>query len=410
MYVIRPQIYLVSFLVAIILMPLSVTAAGQTTIKKIRDIQFTDITHDQVTVTWAPSDRPNVRYRVWLKDVYGNTLAKRRTRQTSLVMTHLYPESKYYIKVRAIQQPGTRGRWSPMQSFTTTVKPSIITKTIFAGDVMLSRYVARATERTGDFAAPFAHIADEFKQNDLAFINLEAPFKESGPWDVPDNTMSFKVNPRMMEGLQLAGIDIASLANNHIYNAGQSGVDYTKQYLIDNGMAYCLEHWDIREVNELKFAFLCYSYDLNLDTTKLIDDIQEVQGLGADVIIVSMHNGTEYTETITNSQSNFAHTAIDYGADLVIGHHPHVVQRMEEYNGKYIFYSLGNLIFDQDWSWQTQLGAVVKITWQDDAVQKIEFKPIKIDQNFQPRFMGFEEGKEVLGRLRVSNYEIITQP
>ncbi|HBY73169.1 MAG TPA: hypothetical protein DEG44_00560 [Candidatus Kerfeldbacteria bacterium] len=390
-----------------IVLPAALMADDVSIIKKIRNVSFTDITHDQVTVQWTPPAGSNLRYRVWLKDASGNTLAKRRTQQTSIVLTYLYPETKYYIKVRAVQSSHVTGKWSIAQSFTTTAKPPVITNTIFAGDVMLSRYVARATEQTGDMAAPFVNIADEFTRNDLAFVNLEAPFQEYGPWDVADDSMTFKVNPQMMEGLQLAGIDIVSLANNHVYNAGQAGVDYTKQYLADNRIAYCLEHWDIREVNGLQFAFLCYSYDLNLDIDKLIADLQEVQNLGADVIIVSMHNGAEYTETISSSQSNFAHLAIDYGADLVIGHHPHVVQRMEEYNGKYIFYSLGNLIFDQDWSWPTQLGAVVKVTWENDQAKKIEFKPIKIDDDFQPRLMDFAEGKEVLGRLQVSDYELV---
>lgn len=409
MNVTSPQTYLVSFLLAVILMPLSgVTEGtdGKVKIKKIRDIQFTDITHDQVTVRWSlPSNKP-MRYQVWLKDASGNTLARRRTGTPAMTLAYLYPETTYFIKLRGVRNQRVTGKWSIARSFTTTAKPPTITTTIFAGDAMLSRYVYQATLRSGDFAAPFKNIAAEFAHNDLAFINLEAPFKESGPYDVSDNSMTFKVDPRMIAGLQAAGIDIVSLSNNHIYNAGQAGVDYTKQYLVDNGIAYCLEHWDIREVNGLKFAFLCYSYDLNLDTAKLIDDIHQVQDQRADVIIVSMHNGTEYTETITESQSNFAHTAIDYGADVVIGTHPHVVQRLEEYRGKYIFYSLGNLVFDQDWSWQTQLGAVVKITWENDQAKKIEFKPIKIDYDFQPRFMDFEEGKEVLGRLRVSNYEL----
>ncbi len=401
------RIYGMVFIMLGLLIPASLLADSSPIIKKIRDVNFSEITHDQVTVNWSAPAGSDLQYTVWLKDTFGNTLAIQNTRQTSLTVAYLYPETKYYIKVQAWQDAHTKGRWSIAQSFTTTAKASIITKTIFAGDVMLSRYVARATTNTGNMVAPFINMADEFKQNDLAFVNLEAPFQKYGPWDVSDEAMSFKVNPLMLAGLQSAGIDIVSLANNHIYNAGQTGVDYTKQHLADNGIAYCLEHWDIREVNGLQFAFLCYSYDFNLDANKLIADILEVQGLGVDVIIVSMHNGAEYTENISATQSNFAHTAIDYGADLVIGHHPHVVQRMEKYKGKYIFYSLGNLIFDQDWSWQTQLGAVIKITWENDQAKKIEFKPIKIDYDFQPRFMDFEEGKEVLGRLQVSNYEML---
>ena len=375
--------------------------------KKIREVYFSNFSHDQVEINWKLKKSKNYKYYIRFEDQNRDLISKYRTKRKNINLADLSPETKYYIKIRARNlKNNKRGRWSIAKSFITPAEPPTRTTTIFGGDAMLSRYVHRASGAKGDFDLPFENIAAEFKQNDLAFINLEAPFSEYGPYYVDDYAMSFKVDPQMIDGLKLAGIDIVSLSNNHIYNAGQSGVDYTKQHLVNNSIAYCMEHWDIREVNGLKFAYLCYSYDISLDTNKLINDINEVKNEGADVIIVSMHNGSEYTENISSSQSGFAHTAIDHGADLVIGHHPHVVQRMEEYNGKYIFYSLGNLIFDQDWSWPTQLGAVVKITWEEDNIQKIEFKPIKIDHDFQPRFMDFEEGKEVLSRLRVSEYEI----
>lgn len=396
------------FLVFILLSVIICTpglAKEKNNIKKIRQISFSDVSHEQIKATWKFKNKKKYKYYILLKDVEGNLLARYKTKKKYIALTGLEADTKYYVKIRAGNK-NKKSRWSAAKSFYTDNQPSQEITTIFGGDVMLSRYVHRATVARGDWIAPFARIADEFKQNDLAFINLEAPFKQYGPYHVSDDAMSFKVDPNMMQGMQAAGIDIVSLSNNHVYNAGQAGVDYTKQYLVENGIAYCLESPDIREVKDVKFAFLCYSYALNLDTNKLINDINSVKEQ-ADVIIVSMHNGAEYTENISWSQSNFAHTAIDHGADLVIGHHPHVVQRMEEYKGKYIFYSLGNLIFDQDWSWPTQLGVTVKITWENDDIKKIEYKPIKIDYDFQPRFMGFEEGKEVLGRLRVSNYETI---
>lgn len=393
---------------ALLVLSLAVPVQAEVAIKKIQEPSVSNISTTRVKLSWQlqPENKhQNLTFQIRVYDAQGNLVSRRRTRHQSLILRYLKPETTYYYKIRAKLDPQHKGRWIPLQSFTTQPEPKQITTTIFGGDVMMSRYVGRRVTSSGDYALPFRNIAAEFAQNDLTFINLEAPFKQFGPYTVEDSAMSFKVDPQMIVGLKLADVNVVSLSNNHIYNAGQAGVDFTKQHLVNNGMAYCLEQPDIRQVKNIKFAFLCYSYDINLNTDKLINDIRSVQDK-ADVIIVSMHNGAEYTENISASQSNFAHTAIDYGADVVIGHHPHVVQRLEEYKGKYIFYSLGNLIFDQDWSWQTQLGMVVKMTWEDDEAKKIEFKPIKIDNNFQPRFMDFEEGKQVLQRLRVPNYEI----
>lgn len=375
--------------------------------KKIRDISFTGLSHDSVSLQWGLKRDEGIRYYVRLLDENRNLVAKKRPKESSVAFADLKPEKKYFVKIQAIHDKGrNKSRWSVARSFTTPAAPPPQVTTIFGGDVMLSRYVARASESRGDFSAPFRNIAAEFAQNDLAFVNLEAPFARSGPYFVDDYAMSFRVDPRFIDGLNLAGIDMASLSNNHIYNAGNDGVAYTKEHLVNNGIGYCLETWAIKEVNGTRFAFFCYSYDINLDTNKLISDLESVRGQ-ADVIIVSMHNGAEYTENISASQSGFARAAVDHGADMVIGHHPHVVQRMEEYNGKYIFYSLGNLVFDQDWSHETTLGAVIKVWWEGGEAKKIQFKPVKIDYDFQPRWMDFEEGREVLGRLRVDNYEII---
>jgi poly-gamma-glutamate synthesis protein (capsule biosynthesis protein) len=370
----------------------------------IHNIGFSEIAHDQFKVHWKVKDKDGTKYMVRVTDK-NNVIVRKKAAKKYLLITDLDQETKYWVKIRGINHK-VKGKWSAAKGITTPSREPVETTVLFGGDVMLSRYVGRVTEASGDWTLPFVDIADEFSQNDLVFVNLEAPFKETGPYYVSDDAMTFKVNPEMMAGLKLADINVASLANNHIYNAGSSSVDYTKSYLNENNIEYCFDVPAIQEVNDLKFGFLCYSYDLNLDTNLLISQINEIKDQ-TDFIVVSMHNGSEYTESISSSQSNFAHTAIDNGADLVIGHHPHVVQHMEEYNGKYIFYSLGNLVFDQSWSWPTQLGATVKMTWEDKELKKIEFKPIKIDDDFQPRFMDFEEGLEVLGRLQVDNYEII---
>ena len=110
-----------------------------------------------------------------------------------------------------------------------------------------------------------------------------------------------------------------------------------------------------------------------------------------DIIVVSMHDGTEYAHASNVNQQKFAHTAIESGADLVIGHHPHVVQEVEMYQGKYIFYSLGNFIFDQMWSIDTRQGLAVKILLDKSGVKDVSYVPIMIDDYSQPRLADEKE-------------------
>ncbi|MDE2312447.1 MAG: CapA family protein, partial [Patescibacteria group bacterium] len=140
-----------------------------------------------------------------------------------------------------------------------------------------------------------------------------------------------------------------------------------------------------------------------------------------DFVIATMHAGTEYTRTPNEAQKKFAHAAIDDGADLVIGAHPHWVQTVEQYQGKYIFYSLGNFIFDQNWSQDTREGLVLKIqitkpkaqnpaapgaAMSEDLqgqrtpakLQSIELLPIIIDNSF-PRSATPEETKQILDKI-----------
>jgi poly-gamma-glutamate synthesis protein (capsule biosynthesis protein) len=128
------------------------------------------------------------------------------------------------------------------------------------------------------------------------------------------------------------------------------------------------------ETNGIKICFLGASYASSNNDGKTKNDyvtrVEDVDKLkssilnlksNCDFITVSMHAGTEYTRTPNQKQIDFAHSAIDFGADLVIGHHPHWIQTIEKYKNKYIFYSLGNFIFDQMWSEETKEGLVLKI-------------------------------------------------
>lgn len=123
-------------------------------------------------------------------------------------------------------------------------------------------------------------------------------------------------------------------------------------------------------------------------------------------MIVAFHWGTEYTSTPNSTQIELAHSTIEAGADLIIGNHPHWVQGIEQYKGKFISYSHGNFIFDQMWSQETKEGVLGKYTFNNDGLINVEFIPVIIDEYSQPRFATKAEADRVLQRMKESSLAI----
>ncbi|MFA6526257.1 MAG: CapA family protein [Candidatus Buchananbacteria bacterium] len=274
----------------------------------------------------------------------------------------------------------------------------IITTLIFSGDVMLSRVVNQKMEKYGDWAWPFKNIASTTAAADITIINLESPFTISSNHLVKTGSFSFNADPRSIDGLKLAGVDVAALANNHMTNQGAKGISDTGKILSENNIVPIGAGLNsaearqpvIKEVNGIKFGFLSYAYPddysvagkanagiANMSLEKMTADVKALKPQ-VDNVIILMHAGTEYVNKPNRQQTDFAHATIDAGADLVIGHHPHWVQTTEIYKGKPILYSLGNLIFDQMWSTETQEGALARIILKDKIIDKIEIIPISI--------------------------------
>ena len=147
----------------------------------------------------------------------------------------------------------------------------------------------------------------------------------------------------------------------------------------------------VTEVKGIRIGLVAYTYSndknlagLNVEKMKMA--VKKTLGM-ADMVIVMMHAGVEYQPIAGQQQVDFARAAIDAGAEMVIGHHPHVVQNEEVYKGKYIFYSLGNFVFDQMWSEATRKGLALKISLGKDGVKNIERVPVMIDDYCQPRII-----------------------
>jgi len=277
---------------------------------------------------------------------------------------------------------------------------------IAVGDISFSRGVERIVKKQKDINYPFLEMRDYLKGADLVFGNLETPITK-GP-EIPDFEMIFRSNSDTEQALKHAGFSVLSLANNHTPNFGEQGLKDTFNYLAEAGIKYVGAGNNEQEANQpvyiekkgIKFAFLAYndtdvvpaSYEATnshagtafMRTERMTQAVKEAKQK-TDFVIVSMHSGIEYTDKLNDSQVNFAHAAIDAGADLIIGHHPHVVQTVEKYKGKYIFYSLGNFVFDQPQSQETKEGLAIKIYFAKEGINKISLLPVVMENLAQPR-------------------------
>jgi poly-gamma-glutamate capsule biosynthesis protein CapA/YwtB (metallophosphatase superfamily) len=269
---------------------------------------------------------------------------------------------------------------------------------LFGGDVMFSRFVGKLARDNHDPAWPLHDLAPVLRAADLAFVNLESPFSDRG--HVVDSGMVFKAEPEMIAALVEAGIDIVSTANNHARDCGAYGVEYTLDWLDIHGIANTgtakteeLAHaGTVLTCNGVRFGFLGYTYDQSngnhtdvdlrvptMDIARMRADVQNLLPR-VDAAIVSMHAGTEYAKTPNAQQKAFAHAAIDAGARVVVGHHPHVTQPWERYGAGVIFYSLGNLVFDQFQRTETQHGALAEVIFSGAAISHVNLLPVDIVQ------------------------------
>ncbi|NQT49406.1 CapA family protein [Candidatus Kuenenbacteria bacterium] len=286
------------------------------------------------------------------------------------------------------------------------------------GDIMLSRKVGQQMVKYQDYHYPFFKVMELIEGADLSFGNLESPIQKGSP--VYTGSFLFRADPEVAESLSWTGFDVLSLANNHVLNQGTDGLLKTFGYLSTQEIDYCgamknsenlSAQLAIKEVKGIKIGFLCYAYgpDYYAATKQnpgmiLMNDEQLKLDLESakpqvDLVIVSMHDGVEYNHTSSVHQQNFAHLAIDNGADLIIGHHPHVVQEVEIYKDKYIFYSLGNFVFDQMWSQATREGLAVKLTLTKQGVQNVEYFPVVSENYSQPRHANEVEREKILKYL-----------
>lgn len=192
----------------------------------------------------------------------------------------------------------------------------------------------------------FQNVKDIFTADDFTVANMEGTLTTSN--DRQQKTFAFKGDPSYTEILTRGGVEATNLANNHSHDYGDQSYEDTIQYLEAAGITtFGYDRTAVMDVKGIKVGLIgIYELKDGLGRQQqVIDTIQEVKDQGAQVIIVSFHWGTEKSNVPDDIQKTLAHLAIDQGADLVVGHHPHVLQGIEKYQGKNIVYSLGNFCF-----------------------------------------------------------------
>lgn len=296
-------------------------------------------------------------------------------------------------------------------------------KIIFTGDVMLGRYVETLVSRnSADY--PFEKVSDRLNLANEVVINLEGPVVRGNEHiQTPDFSTSFSFHEKVLDTFQKHNIGIVNLANNHTFDKGEEKFKEMTVILKEKDIEWFGHPWDYDNkymhsvnANGVNIHLLGYhqATNGNFDIEAMKESISGVVELNdRDIHIANFHFGPEYILTSSVYQKEIARAAVDAGADMVIGHHPHVVQEMEVYKGKPIFYSLGNFVFDQYFSENTQEGLAVELTlefknFNDDSyklkndpyallggkyeVEKFGIKllPMKSKMS-QPEFLGQED-------------------
>jgi len=256
-------------------------------------------------------------------------------------------------------------------------------KLALLGDLMVGRGVAERFSGVDDH--PLALLAGDLKSADLALANLESPLT-SRPLVHPDG-YDLRADPAKAFDLAQAGLDILSLANNHSLDSGPAGLADTRDTLLYAGLLGVTDgDQPLRlELNGLKVSILGYQgVTQPLDLAAIERIIRQEKENGA-VVIVSLHWGIEFRPAPEPYQIDTANSLAQAGADLIWGHHPHVLQpvawlpRPEPHHPALVFYSLGNSLFDQETPPDARWGALMFALLDQDGVTSLEVRPFEID-------------------------------
>ena len=299
------------------------------------------------------------------------------------------------------------------QSDDTIVEPVKETITLsFVGDVTLGNYVGQGY--SGSFNEEyqkqnasyfFKNVSSIFENDDLTIVNLEGPLTNQSAYK--EKTYSMCGLPEYVDILTQGSVEIVSLANNHSSDRLQEGLDDTRSILSDNNIGHFgYSYTHIEEVKGIKigFAGIYFPYSYNDEMDQIITQLNE----DADIVVVYFHWGTEGDRTPSSTQRSIAKTCIDHGVDIVVGAHPHVLQKTETYKGKKIIYSLGNFCFGGNKNPKDQDTVIYQYTFELEDKQIVSesynYIPCLISSsssrnNYQPTLAQCDDVDRILNKL-----------
>lgn len=303
--------------------------------------------------------------------------------------------------------------------------PAVQTVTITAvGDCTLATdvnaakngsFVAFAEDLGGDYSYFLKNVAPVFSEDDLTIVNFEGTLSNQG--SRMDKQFAFRGKPEYVNVLTTSSVEAANLANNHSSDYGDVSMSDTIKYLNEAGIVnFAGTNTSIKDINGIPVGLVGINALNDTEAEKLEKAIGSVKNLGAKLIIVSMHWGIEKDTEPSEEQKQLAHKAIDLGADLVIGTHPHVLQGIEKYKDKYIAYSLGNFCFggnnnpsDKDTAIYRQIFTFVDGNLQTD--DNVEIIPARISghdnyNDYQPTIAEGDKKANIEDKLTTYSREL----
>lgn len=284
--------------------------------------------------------------------------------------------------------------------------PAETTATVtVVGDIMLAREVERAIMARGvDW--PFSAIKDAWTDSDLVVGNFEATVRDAYRYE--GEVLAFDVAPEYITGLAHAGFTHLSLANNHGDDFGNEVTEYTRETISDLGIvpfgdpASSALYVARAEPNGVPISLIGFHAFTEYPTS--ITDVIRTEHDQGRFVIVYPHWGNEYQLEPSSAQTSAAQLFVDAGADLIIGAHPHVIEPIGTVGGTPVAWSLGNFVFDQDWSSATREGLMLHVTINDNAVTLVPI-PVTVT-NRQPTVMTGTRVQEILDFIGVPDGSI----
>ncbi|MFO0618344.1 MAG: CapA family protein [Polyangiaceae bacterium] len=259
----------------------------------------------------------------------------------------------------------------------------------------------------GDLARPFSGVHDILASDDLTIANFEGTLgTHAGRTDV---AFAFRGRPAFASMLPAGSVELVNLANNHSGDCGPLGVVDTQKALEDAGVGWFgLGKVDVRTVRGIEVVNLGYTGGREEVKGQVQADVRRYKKPG-NLVLVSFHWGIEGSHAINSVQINLGHAAIDAGADLVIGTHPHVLQGIEEYKGKKILYSLGNFVFGgnaRPGEWESMIyrtrfaledGVITRVA--EDELIPVQVSGSRTQNDFRPVVLEGELKEKVLANV-----------